>query len=185
MATDAEVAAAGAAPADRVGTPWWVALIDGVAMSILGVLLLVAPGLTVLALVRLLGLYWLIDGVLRLVSLFVVRSGWVWKLASGVLGIVAGFVVLDHPLLSALLAPTVLVVYFAVTGVILGAIELIMAFRGAGWATGILGAVSIGFGLVLLANPVAGALALPMVVGVLALAGGIVTVITSLVRRGS
>jgi uncharacterized membrane protein HdeD (DUF308 family) len=169
-----------AVPADRVGTPWWVALIAGVAMSIIGALLFLAPGLTTVALVRFLGIYWLVDGILRLVSLFVDRSGWIWKLASGLLGIIAGLAVVEHPLVSAMLVPTVLVVYIGVMGICLGMLELIMAFRGAGWATGILGVVSIVFGTLLLLNPLTGALALPIVVGAVALAGGIVAAISAL-----
>jgi uncharacterized membrane protein HdeD (DUF308 family) len=169
-----------AAPAERVGTPWWLALMAGVAMGIVGGLLLLAPGLTTIALVRFLGIYWLIDGILRLVSLFVDRSGWIWKVASGLLGILAGLAIMEHPILSAMLVPAMLVVYVGITGIVLGMLEVIMAFRGAGWATGILGAASIALGLLLLLNPLAGALALPMTVGALALAGGIVTVISSL-----
>jgi uncharacterized membrane protein HdeD (DUF308 family) len=163
-----------------VGAPWWVALIAGVAMSLIGVLLLLAPGLTAVALVRFLGIYWLVDGILRLVSLFVDRSGWIWKLASGALGVIAGLAVVEHPLVSALLVPTVLVVYMGVTGIAVGALEVIMAFRGAGWATGILGAASVVVGALLILNPLSGALALPLVVGTLATAGGLVTVISSL-----
>src|SRR6476619_7415171 len=53
--------------------------------------------------VQLLGLYWLVDGVVRLVSIFVNRSGWGWKLAMGILGIILGLAVLQHPLWSTLL----------------------------------------------------------------------------------
>jgi uncharacterized membrane protein HdeD (DUF308 family) len=163
-----------------VAAPWWVALIAGVAMSVIGVLLLLAPGLTAVALVRVLGIYWLVDGILRLVSLFVDRSGWIWKLASGALGVIAGLAVMEHPLVSALLVPAVLVVYIGATGIAVGMLELIMAFRGAGWTTGILGAVSIILGTMLVLNPLAGALALPFIVGTLATAGGLMTVISSL-----
>jgi uncharacterized membrane protein HdeD (DUF308 family) len=48
---------------------------------------------------------------------------------------------------------------------------VISAFQGAGWGTGLLGAVSIIFGLYLLFNNNAATLALPWVLGVLALVG--------------
>lgn len=41
--------AVAAAPAERPGTPWWVSLIDGVAMSVLGIVLVVASGLPMVA----------------------------------------------------------------------------------------------------------------------------------------
>jgi uncharacterized membrane protein HdeD (DUF308 family) len=180
--------AAPAAPAGRVSTPWWGALIAGIAMTVIGALLFLAPGLTTIALVRILGIYWLVDGILRLVGIFVDRSGWIWKLASGVLGIIAGLAVVEHPLVSAVFVPTMLVVYIGIMSIGLGVVELIMAFRGAGWATGILGALSVVIGTLLMLNPLAGALALPLVVGTLGLIGGLATVISSitiplLVRR--
>jgi uncharacterized membrane protein HdeD (DUF308 family) len=68
-------------------------------------------------------------------------------------------------------------------GMAIGVLQLIAAFRGAGWGTGILGAVSIMLGLVLIVNPLAGVVALPFVLGFMALAGGIITPIVALGRR--
>jgi uncharacterized membrane protein HdeD (DUF308 family) len=180
------------APAERsgrIGAPWWIALIDGIALTIVGALLVAAPSLAIFAMIRFLGIYWLVDGILKIVSVFLDRSGWLWKVAGGLLGIVAGLAVLEHPLASALLVPAVIVLYVGMTGIVLGVIEVFMAIRGAGWATGILGAVNMVVGLIVLLNPLAAAPALAFMIGVLALAGGIATIIFALtmpllVRRG-
>jgi hypothetical protein len=50
---------------------WWVVLIQGILSILIGVLLLASPGMTVLVLVQFLGIYWLVGGVLTLVSIFV------------------------------------------------------------------------------------------------------------------
>jgi uncharacterized membrane protein HdeD (DUF308 family) len=160
-------------------------LIAGIAMSVVGILILLAPGLSLIAATRFLGFFWLIDGVIRLVSLFVDRSGWGWKLLSGVLGIAAGLLIIEHPLWSALLIPTMFVFYIAALGIALGVVELVMAFRGAGWGTGILGVVSILFGVLVMFNPLAGVLTVPLMLGALALGGGVATAISSFTTRSS
>jgi uncharacterized membrane protein HdeD (DUF308 family) len=168
-----------------VSTPWWVALIAGIALTILGVLLLLAPGLTLVVLVQFLGTYWLVDGIVRLVSIFVDRSGWGWKLLVGVLGIFAGIAIIQHPLWSAVVIPSTITLYLAVMGILIGIVEMIMAFRGAGWGTGILGVVSIIFSILLLFNPLAGAIAVPFLFGGLALVGGIATAVLSFQMRSA
>ena len=76
---------------------WWVFLLQGIAALIFGGLLLTAPAATLLAMTVFLGLYLLFIGVLELVRVFVDRSQpWIWSLLIGILGIVAGIVVLNH-----------------------------------------------------------------------------------------
>ncbi|MBV9454528.1 MAG: hypothetical protein JOZ19_10470 [Rubrobacter sp.] len=41
-------------------------------------------------LVQVTGFFWLIDGVLRIVSIFVDSSSWGWKLVGGIIGVLAG-----------------------------------------------------------------------------------------------
>ena len=53
---------------------WWVFLLQGLAGIILGFFLLTEPAATLVALTTLLGFYWLFQGVLSLVQVFVDRS---------------------------------------------------------------------------------------------------------------
>src|SRR5918997_6808141 len=85
--------------------PWWLVLLEGVFAAIFGILLLIAPGATLIFLVQVLGVYLFIEGILRLVSIFLDSSLWGLKLGIGILGIFAGIVVLNHPLLSAIAIP--------------------------------------------------------------------------------
>jgi uncharacterized membrane protein HdeD (DUF308 family) len=174
---------AAASPIGPVTTPWWVNLIAGIALAILGLLLLSAPGATTVVLIQFLGIYWLVDGIVRLVSIFIDHSGWGWKLLMGVLGIIAGIVVLQHPLWSTILIPATIVIFIGILGAIFGVIQVIAAFRGAGWVTGVLGAISIVFGLLLLFNWQLGTLTLPFTLGIFALAGGIVAAVASFGMR--
>src|ERR687886_162946 len=176
--------------AQRTGgttVPWWLVLLEGVAAVIIGLLLLTSPGITLFALVQVTGFFWLVGGILRLVSIFVDSSSWGWKLLGGVLGVLAGIVVLQHPLWSTLLLPAVYVVILGVEGIILGGASLVMAFQGGGWGMGILGALSIVLGIVLLLNPLfIGVAILPIVLGAFSLVGGIGAIVGAFaLRRGS
>jgi uncharacterized membrane protein HdeD (DUF308 family) len=156
---------------------WWLFLLQGIAGIILGVMLLTEPGATTVALTTLLGFYWLIMGLLALVRLFVDRSiPWIWSLLSGIVGILAGLFVLKHPLLAALTVPTVLVIILGVQGLVMGTIEIIAGLKGGGIGSFILGAINVLVGLLLLGSPLAAAIAVPLVFGVLLLIQGVASV---------
>lgn len=133
-------------------TPWWVILMGGILNIIIGILLLTAPAKTVYLLVVAFGIYWIISGIFMLVGMFTDHSAWGWKLFMGVISILAGVVILRYPLISALTIPSILILLLGIQGVIVGIISLIMAFKGGGWGAGILGALSIIFGIILMAN---------------------------------
>jgi uncharacterized membrane protein HdeD (DUF308 family) len=153
---------------------WWVFLLKGLAGIILGFFLLTEPAATIVALTTLLGFYWLVQGVLSLVQVFVDRSiPWIWSLLTGVVGIIAGLFVLRHPLVAALTVPTVIVIILGVQGLIMGVLEIISGFRGGGFGSFILGAINFLVGLLLLSRPIAAALAVPIVFGVLLLIQGV------------
>ena len=156
--------------------PWWLVLIEGIAAILLGLLLFSSPLATTAFLVRFLGIYWFALGLFNIISIFIDRSMWGWKLLSGIVAIIAGVVIFQHPLWSTLIVPTVLVFIVAFSGLFLGLVGLIQAFRGGGWGAGILGALSILFGLILLFNPLLAALSVPWVLGILGIAGGILAI---------
>jgi uncharacterized membrane protein HdeD (DUF308 family) len=165
--------------------PWWLVLLEGIFAAIFGFLLLIAPGGTLVFLVQVLGFYLLIEGILRLVSIFLDSSLWGLKLAIGILGILGGMVVLNHPLWSALAIPTYIVYIVGFLAIFQGAIGVLQMFRGDGWGVGILGILTVIFGIVVLANPLIGVVALPFVLGVLMLGGGIMAIVASFSLRSS
>ena len=171
------------AVAVRPGNAWWLVLVLGIATLILGLFLVTSPGMTTAVLVVFLGVYWLITGVVTLVSLFVDRSMWGWKLLTGILGVVVGILVLQHPLWSTLLIPTTLVIILGIQALIVGVAFLISGFSE-GWGTLLLGVLNLIIGAVILFNYLAFAIVLPMVLGILAIVGGIVLIIASFGARG-
>jgi uncharacterized membrane protein HdeD (DUF308 family) len=167
--------------------PWWLVLIQGIATILIGILLLISPGMTTLILIQFLGIYWLVDGIFSLIRIFIKDSdiAWGWLLVRGILGILAGLVVIQHPLWSTLLIPTFLIIVLAIQGIIGGVIGLFQAFKGGGWGAGILGVLNIVFGIILFASPLLAATILPLVVGIFALLGGILAIIISFRLRSA
>lgn len=153
---------------------WWLFLLQGTAGIVLGVMLLTAPAVSLVGLVSFLGFYWVITGVLALVRVFADRSvHWIWSLITGVIGILAGVFVLNHPLLAALTVPTILVFVLGLEGLALGVFEIATAFTGGGIGSFLLGLINLAIGGLLLAAPVAATLAVPLVFGVLLLVQGV------------
>ena len=161
------------------GQPWWVVLLEGILALVIGGLLLLAPERTVTVLIYFLGIFFVIAGIIEIISIFVDRSRWGLKLVIGLLGIIAGMLVLRHPLWSTALAATTLIVILGVYGLFIGASMLVRAFRGEGWGVGMLGAVTILLGIFLLANILLGAQLVVVLSGITLVVGGIAMIVMS------
>jgi uncharacterized membrane protein HdeD (DUF308 family) len=147
---------ASATQMDTKPHPFWKTLIAGIAAVIVGAILLWAPAKTKVEtytlLVALLGLWWLVSGILDIVHIFTDRTAWGWKLFMGIISILAGGAILTYPIASALALPKIFVLVLGFWGLFYGIVLLINAFRGAGWGAGILGVLGLVFGGILIAN---------------------------------
>jgi len=134
--------------------PWWLLLVEGILVFLVSAVLLWAPAKAKLEtyqlLVAFLGIYWLVRGIFDLVSIFIDKSAWGWKLFMGIIGIMAGGYILMYPIAAQLALPKIFVLVLGIWGLIEGTILLIMAFMGGGWGAGILGALGIIFGIILI-----------------------------------
>lgn len=142
-----------------------------------GVLAVVWPGLTLLALVGLFAAYALLGGVVSIATAFRIRPDeprWWLPLLLGVISVVAGVYAVLAPSVTAL----VLVVLMGVNAMLTGALDIAMAVqlpravRGH-WLQLLGGAVSILFGVLVIAEPAAGALALVWLVSLYAIVTGL------------
>jgi uncharacterized membrane protein HdeD (DUF308 family) len=172
------------APAARIASiPWWVILLQGIAAVIVGLLLLTEPGATIVSIVQVVGIYWLVGGILSIVSIFVDSQLWGWKLLSGLVGVLAGLFIVQHPIWSAVFVPTTLVIVIAVQGLVTGGVHLFLAFKHRSLGLGALGGLNILLGLILLGSPMSGVLALASVYGVLSIIGGGISIYTAFRAR--
>ncbi len=163
--------------------PWWLVLIEGAALLILGFMLLTNTGATTIVAVKVIGIYWLIAGIFKIVSIFIDSSQWGLKLLAGIFGIIAGIIVLNHPLISPLLVGSALVIILGIQGIVIGVVGLIQGFKGAGWGAAVLGAISLIFGIILLTNLWVFTISLPWAIGILAIVGGIAAIIGAFKMR--
>ena len=73
----------------------------GVLAVIVGFALLRTPFQSVEVFIFVLGIFWLIQGIMTFVAAFAVKQGRNWRLFSGILGILAGIIILVYPITSA------------------------------------------------------------------------------------
>jgi uncharacterized membrane protein HdeD (DUF308 family) len=153
--------------------PWGLVLVEGIVVALFGLILLVAPGASLVFLVWLLGIYLLIAGISRIVGIFLDSSIWGWKLAAGILCLIAGLAILSNPLWSTTLASTWLIIIVGFLAMLQGAAGLIVALQGGSWGMGALSVLGILFGLFLVINPLIGVGALTLIFAIIMLIGGV------------
>jgi uncharacterized membrane protein HdeD (DUF308 family) len=169
--------------------PWWLTLLTGISAFILGAFFLwggVANKAEVyVMLVTFLGIWWLVQGIFDIVAIFIDHSMWGWKLFMGIVSIIAGGYILAYPVATAIALPRILVLVLGIWGLMYGIILLIMAFSGAGWGAGILGALGILFGIALMADYGKLFTGISMIwsLAVLGVIGGIVLIVRAFQQR--
>jgi uncharacterized membrane protein HdeD (DUF308 family) len=150
-------------------------VLRGALAVLFGLLALVWPGITVLALVLLWGAYALVDGVASLgVALFGHGEHRVVYGLLGVLGIVVGVITFAWPAITALALLVVIAVWALIAGVvqIAAAIRLRKVITNE-WFLGISGALLVILGIVLIVQPATGAVGLVTAIGIFAIVWGI------------
>src|SRR5919106_2644706 len=159
---------------------WWVPVLRGIAAIIFGIIAFIYPGLTLTVLVILFGAWVLVDGVFRVVGAIGHRASdpdWGWQLVIGILGIVIGFLTFRAPGVTAL----ALVIYVAAWALMIGVTEIVVAIKlrreiKGEWFLILMGLLSILFAVILLWNPIPGALALVWLIASYAIVFGILAV---------
>lgn len=163
-----------------VARNWWVLVLRGVLGIAFGVFAILTPAAAVAALVLLFGAYALVDGLFNIVAaLRDARGerGWWALLLSGVAGVLAGLAAFTAPALTALVLLYVIAGWAVLTGVleITAAIRLRRTITGE-WLMALSGGLSIAFGVLVMLAPLAGALAVVLLIGAYALVSGLVLV---------
>lgn len=165
--------------------PWWLVMIWGILAVLLGILLVATPIETTFYLILLMGVYWFIGGIFTLASLVQDRTNMAWRIFLSVISILAGIVIMCYPLFSTLLILDMLIIIIGLWGIIIGITKFYEAFRFKNAGAGILGVVSIFFGIILLLLPYAAAIALPIIAGFIAIIAGFSAVFVAFqVKKG-
>lgn len=156
-------------------------LVRGILAILFGIATLLMPGITLIVLVALFGAYALVDGAILSVIAIKGRQGhpdWWLMLLAGLVGVVAGVVTLMWPGITAASLFYLIVAWAIATGIFeaIYAIHFRNEIKGE-WLLVLDGVFSVAFGILLIAQPVAGALAVVWMIGVYAIANGVMLVV--------
>lgn len=168
---------------------WWALAIRGGIAILFGLAALLRPDIALEALILLFGAYALVDGVFAIVGVFGGTRGgtprWL-LLIEGIAGVLAGLIAFVLPGLTAVVFLYLIAAWAVITGIseLATAIRLRQEIRGE-WALIIGGALSVLFGVILaVIGPVAGLLSLIWLIGIYAVAFGILMLVTAFQVRG-
>jgi uncharacterized membrane protein HdeD (DUF308 family) len=156
---------------------WWTLALRGLFAILFGVLVFLAPGITLEALILLLAAYFVVDGVGNIIAAFNNRehnNQWWVALLEGVISILAGIGAFLWPGMTALILLYLVAAWAVVTGVleIIAAIRLRKEIENEFWL-GLAGLLSVLFGVALFVWPGTGILTLLWLLGGYAIVSGI------------
>lgn len=158
---------------------WWLLLLRGIVAILFGLLALGWPGISLLILITVYGVYALADGLFALTAAFrhgAVAPRW-WLIFIGIVGLTAGYLVLTRPIMTAIILLTFIGLWCVVRGVleIVGAIQLRREIDNE-WMLIVHGIISVLFGVLVLAWPGLGALAVLWGIGIYAVVAGVLLI---------
>jgi uncharacterized membrane protein HdeD (DUF308 family) len=148
---------------------WWVLALRGAVALLLGIMALAWPGITLLVLVALFAAFALLVGAVIVAGALANRTmdpGWWLMIVLGIVSLAAGTFAIVQPG-TTLFA---LVLLMAVNAIVTGALDIAIAIRlrkeiEHEWLLIVIGVIAIAFGVLVLAFPPAGALALAFFLG--------------------
>lgn len=166
---------------------WWLPVLRGVLMIVLGLLMLVEPLSTLVALVWVFGVFAVIDGFVVLAQAMFARGrpGVGWLVTQGLVGIGFGVLIMLWPDVTAL----VLFYLLALWVLVLGVVAVIVAVtqyraRDLAWAgTLVFGLVAFLFGLLLAIKPHGTVDLIVTVYGLFAFVVGVIMVVAGFATR--
>jgi uncharacterized membrane protein HdeD (DUF308 family) len=166
-------------------TIWQLFMVKGVVLLVTGLVLLIFPKATLATLVFIMGVYWFIDGIATVVKSFNERNQgkhWGWGIFTGILGILAGLVVLSQPMLSSVLTTSFLMWFIGISAIIYGLSGLFTSFqikeKSASKTAMVFGSFfSILFGLILVSSPYFSAIFIIYTIGIIAIIGGLTIIV--------
>lgn len=166
---------------------WWVFVVGGLAMAVFGLMAFANPGVALFVLATFFAASVLVDGVSNIVGSLQNRDkdGWWVLLLIGVLGAAVGGYALFNPPLS--IMAFILIVAFE--AMLLGALLITLGYKvrkatHREWLLYVAGALSIGFGVLVVANPVTGSRTIVYLIAWWSLLIGVLKVVFGLkVRR--
>lgn len=171
---------------------WFLILLRGIGLVVLGGLFIFKPGIVGIVLVQFLGAYFIVDGLFSTAKAVLGRKympGWGCGLIMGLLELVTGAFVFAHPLAGAVITVKVLAYLVAFMAISFGALGIYTGLQvrkelNGEWAMIVGGCLALVVGLILIMDPLGTAKVYVMVLGGLSLLGGVIQIFAAFqIRR--
>ncbi len=137
---------------------WWIPLTRGIILVLFSIAMFTfGRGTTLVAMITILGAYWMVDGVFDLFEGVVgqVEGKRIWKIVSAVISMAAGFMIVSNPILSGFFASTFFISLIGFVAVSAGIASILARSGRKRSVPGILlGALYLVFGVLILFNPI-------------------------------
>lgn len=166
---------------------WWMFFLRGVLALVFGIAALFFPATAFLSLVLVFGAFALVDGVVALIAAFTggaKSENWWWLILEGAVGILIGVLTIIQPTAMGEAWLILIAAWAIVTGIfeVITAIRLRKVIEGEFWMI-LGGLISIGFGVLVMVNPMSGAFAVGFIVGIYAILFGVLFIMLALNLR--
>jgi uncharacterized membrane protein HdeD (DUF308 family) len=155
---------------------WWAVGLRGILGILFGLICLLTPGVAVEVFVILFSAYMLVDGVFAIASgIKAARNGERWGLLilEGIVDIAAGVVAFLWPLITLVALTWLIAVWAIVSGALMLASAFTLNIDHGRWWLALGGIASVIFGILLVIEPLIGAVVLTMWIGAYALVFGV------------
>jgi uncharacterized membrane protein HdeD (DUF308 family) len=164
---------------------WWAFVLQGVLAIGVGVAAFAVPGATLAAFLVVFGTYAIVGGAFEIAGGFTMPNGPKWSLVlGGIASIAVGAITFASPASTAVAATLVVGIFAIAVGVARTSAAYTLGRLSNTWLLGLSGIVSVAFGVLLIAAPGDGVLAVLWLIGYYAIFAGITAIAFGLRLRG-
>jgi uncharacterized membrane protein HdeD (DUF308 family) len=159
---------------------WWAVGLRGILAIIFGLICLLTPGIAVGAFVIVFAAYMFVDGVFAIISgIRAARSGESWGLLifEGVVDLAAGVVAILWPAITLVALVWIVAIWAIVSGALMLAAAFSLNLDYGRWWLALGGIASIIFGILLIIEPLIGAVVLTLWIGAYAVVFGVLLLV--------
>jgi len=155
---------------------WWSYLLRGIIALVVGVILIAWTGASARVLADIVGIFLMLDGIVNVILSImraVDKEKWAWTLVWGLIAILIGAVIISRPAVLYTLIVVLVGLWAIIMGIVMFAGSLEMPpHSGRGWV-GLVGALSVVLGIIILVYPYGSVYAAAVLIGIYALVVGV------------
>jgi uncharacterized membrane protein HdeD (DUF308 family) len=165
--------------AESIGSLWWLPLVRGALLILVGLYALFRPGMTAVALTQVIAIFLIADGVLSIIAGILGETpSRLWTIVRGVVEILIGVFVFGHAVAVAGITTNVILYIIAFGAIVTGILEVIAAIQDRKEIEGEIwmilgGLLTVLFGLVLMMAPLFWGTMIVRLLGIYAIVYGI------------